>query len=64
VLLRRLPPSEELVELDAAEIDARRPHPLSRMPSALLDVLTEAEVADLFAFVLSGANPADPAFAR
>ena len=63
IALRRLPPGEELVELATSEIESRRQHPLSRMPSGLLDVLTKDEILDLFAYVLSGASSDDPAFA-
>jgi len=60
--LRRLPPQEDLIEIDVAEIESRRPHPLSRMPSGLIDVLQRDEVLDLIAYVLAGANPKDAAF--
>jgi putative heme-binding domain-containing protein len=62
LVFRRLPPSEDVVELELAQIESRRLHPLSRMPSGLLDVLTRDEVLDLFAYVLSGAAPDDGAF--
>lgn len=56
--LRRLPVfggGQELVmELQATEIAARRPHALSRMPVGLIDVLHEAEILDLLAYVLAG----------
>jgi putative heme-binding domain-containing protein len=64
ITLRRLPPQEDLVELPLDEIESRRAHPLSRMPSGLLDTLSEADVLDLFAYVLSGADPADKCFAH
>ncbi len=60
--LRLLPPAEELIEVDAARIVERRAHPLSRMPAGLLDALTEEEIADLFAYVLSGGDATDRAF--
>jgi putative heme-binding domain-containing protein len=50
IVLRRTP-GDERVEIDAATIEMRRPYPLSRMPSGLLDVLSEAEVLDLFAYL-------------
>jgi putative heme-binding domain-containing protein len=62
IALRRLPPSDELVEFARDEIESRRLHPLSRMPSGLVDVLTEDEILDLFAYVLSGANEHDASF--
>lgn len=59
-----LPPGEELVELDAAQIASRRPHPLSRMPEGLLNSLEEDEVLDLLAFLLARGDPDDPRFAH
>ncbi len=50
--LRRLPPQEDLLEFKRDEIAARRPHPLSRMPSGLIDVLERDEVLDLVAYLL------------
>ncbi len=60
--LRRLPPSEDVIELDRSEIMSRRLHPLSRMPSGLLDVLSEDEILDLFAYVLAGGDARDASF--
>jgi putative heme-binding domain-containing protein len=64
IALRRLPPSEDLIEIDRADIERRRLHPLSRMPSGLLDVLDEDEILDLFAYVLSGGNVRDASFTQ
>ena len=64
IALRRLPPSEDLVELNRSEIELRRLHPLSRMPSGLLDVLSEDEILDLFAYVLAGGNAHDASFTQ
>ncbi len=50
IVLRRTP-GDERVEIDAASVEMRRPYPLSRMPSGLLDVLSEDEVLDLFAYL-------------
>lgn len=58
VLLRTQPPDEVLHEIDPEEIELQRPHPLSRMPAGLLNVLTMDEVLDLLAYTLSGADPA------
>ena len=52
----------ERIEIDKDSIAERRPHPLSRMPSGLLDVLDRDEILDLFAYTLSGGSPEDPAF--
>ena len=40
--------------LDAQDIVTQVAHPLSRMPEGLLDGLTEEEILDLLAYVLSG----------
>ena len=64
LVLRVWTPREEDVEIPLADIDLRRPHPLSRMPSGLLDVLGGDEILDLLAYVLAGGNAADPAFGR
>jgi hypothetical protein len=45
-----------LHEIDLEEIELQRPHPLSRMPAGLLNVLTMDEVLDLLAYTLSGAD--------
>lgn len=50
--LRRLPPQEDLLEFRLDEIATRRPHPLSRMPSGLVDVLEQGELLDLVAYLL------------
>jgi len=62
LVLRVWSPREEDVEIPLADVELRRPHPLSRMPSGLLDVLEESEILDLLAYVLAGGNAADPAF--
>ncbi|MCB9914528.1 MAG: c-type cytochrome [Planctomycetes bacterium] len=54
VLLRTLPPQDELWEVPRAEIATLRPHPLSRMPQGLLDTYDESEVLDLVAALLAG----------
>ncbi|MCC7011447.1 MAG: DUF1080 domain-containing protein [Planctomycetes bacterium] len=60
--LRRLPPQEDLLELAPSDIERRRLHPISRMPSGLLDVLTLDEILDLAAYVLAGGSPEAPYF--
>jgi hypothetical protein len=60
--LRRLPPSDDLLELELSEIESRRLHPLSRMPSGLVDVLERDELLDLLAYVLAGGERSDAAF--
>jgi putative heme-binding domain-containing protein len=53
ITLRRLPPQEDLIELERADIEERRFHPLSRMPAGSLDVLTADEVRALVDYVLA-----------
>ena len=60
LVLRTL--QDELVEIDRADVALRRAHPLSRMPSGLLDTLTRGEILDLLAYCLAGASADDPAF--
>ena len=48
--------------VDLADVELERPHPLSRMPAGLLDVLTASEIQDLFAYTLSGGDPEAAAF--
>jgi len=64
VTLRRLPPQDDAIDLAPSEIERRRPYPMSRMPSGLLDVLDEDEIRDLAAYVLSGANPSSAEFRK
>lgn len=53
----------EAHEIEAARVAEVRPYKLSRMPAGLLDTFHEDEIADLIAYLRSGANPKDPAFA-
>ncbi len=64
VTLRRLPPQEDALDFARSEIERRRPYPMSRMPSGLLDVLAEDEIRDLAAYILSGANPNSAEFQK
>lgn len=64
ITLRRLPPQEDTIDLAREQIERRRLYPYSRMPAGLLDVLSEDDVRDLAAYVLSGANPASPEFSK
>lgn len=64
VIALRRTPSDELVEIAADSVEMRRPYPLSRMPTGLVDVLDEQEVLDLFAYLRSGGSAAHPSFAR
>jgi len=63
IRLRRAP-SDEIVDIDESSVEMRRPYPLSRMPSGLLDTLDEAAVLDLFAYLRAGGSPEHAAFRR
>jgi len=63
IRLRRAP-SDEVVDIAESDVEMRRPYPLSRMPSGLLDTLDEAAVLDLFAYLRSGGSPEHAAFRR
>ena len=56
------PPNDERIGVDQGEIEIRRPHPLSRMPAGLMDVLTAEEVRDLFAYLLADGDAAAAVF--
>ncbi len=54
-------PSQE-IGVDASEVLSREVSPVSTMPSRLLDKLNEDEVADLIAYLMSGADPEHKCF--
>jgi putative heme-binding domain-containing protein len=54
--------AKEPVEVEVAEIVSIRAAKLSRMPAGLLDSFREEELADLLAYLRSGANAKDAAF--
>jgi putative heme-binding domain-containing protein len=56
--------STEAVEVPKANIAVRRPSKLSLMPEGLIDVLSRDEILDLIAYLRSGGNPKDKAFAE
>ena len=43
----------ESLEFQGSEIESLRPSPLSRMPTGLLDSMTEDAILDLLAYCLS-----------
>jgi len=55
-------PNDQRVELHPADVASQRPHPLSRMPSGLVDTLERNQFLDLLAYILTGADPEAPAF--
>jgi putative heme-binding domain-containing protein len=62
--IRTNPLSTETVKLKKSEIDRKRPAKLSLMPEGLMDTLSEEEILDLIAYVRSGGNKDDKAFAK
>lgn len=53
---------DQRVELHPEDVASRRPHSLSRMPAGLVDTLERAEILNLLAYILTGADPEAPAF--
>jgi hypothetical protein len=64
VNIRTNPLSSEVVTVAKNNIKERRPSKVSLMPEGLLDYLTQEEVLDLIAYLRSGGNANDKAFAR
>jgi putative heme-binding domain-containing protein len=62
--IRANPLSAETVKLKKSDIVQRRPARLSLMPEGLIDTLSEPEILDLIAYVRSGGNKDDKAFAK
>lgn len=56
--------SSKTVEVAKADIDTNKPSPVSLMPAKLIDPLSEAEVLDLLAYLLSRGDPTHPAFKK
>jgi putative heme-binding domain-containing protein len=64
VNIRTNPLSAEVVTVAKNNIKERRPSKVSLMPEGSLDYLTQEEVLDLIAYLRSGGNPNDKAFAK
>ncbi len=62
--IRANPLSSETVKLKKADIAEKRPARLSLMPEGLIDTLNEEEILDMVAYVRSGGNKDDKAFAK
>ncbi len=56
--------STKWVQIPKAEIESRTLSPNSLMPKNLLNTLSQAEVLNLLAYVLSRGNPQDPIFGK
>ncbi len=63
VVIRPDPAKPAVVTIPVTEIEQRGISKISRMPAGLLDPLTADQILDLLAYVLSGGNPSDAAFA-
>ena len=50
--------------IDAADVKSRKPFNVSMMPPGLINSLNKDELLDLYAYVLSGGNEKDKAFAK
>jgi putative heme-binding domain-containing protein len=55
---------DNLTPVDAANVKSRKPYPVSMMPVGLINGLNRDELLDLLAYLQSGGNPSDKAFAR
>lgn len=47
----------QFVEVDSSQVQGRKPSPVSTMPPGLINRLNSGEIADLMAYLMSGANP-------
>jgi putative heme-binding domain-containing protein len=56
--------STKVVEVAMADIDAVKPSPVSLMPEKLVDVLSEPEMLDLLAYLMSRGDPKHPMFKK
>ena len=55
---------ETLTPVNASDVKSRKPYPVSMMPVGLINALNRDELLDLIAYIQSGGNPTDKAFAR
>jgi len=55
---------DSLIEIPMKDIASREPLPISMMPPGLINTLNPDELADLMAYLMSGANPEDQAFKK
>jgi putative heme-binding domain-containing protein len=62
VAIRPYLTTDELIELPAADVVARRRSDISNMPAGTANVLKQDEILDLLAYLLSDGNPEDPRF--
>ena len=62
ILVRESPFGGEPTQILKQNVARREASAISPMPAGLVNVLTQEEILDLLAFLLSGGNPADSAF--
>lgn len=55
---------DDLIPVPVNEIKVRRPYPVSMMPPGLINSLNQDELLDLIAYLQSGGDPKDKAFAK
>jgi putative heme-binding domain-containing protein len=55
---------ETLTPVKVSDVKSRKPYPVSMMPVGLINALNRDELLDLLAYIQSGGNPNDKAFAR
>jgi putative heme-binding domain-containing protein len=55
---------DNLTPVNSADVKSRKPYPVSMMPVGLINGLNHDELLDLLAYIQSGGNPNDKAFAR
>jgi putative heme-binding domain-containing protein len=55
---------ETLTPVKTADVKSRKPYPISMMPVGLINGLNRDELLDLIAYIQSGGNASDKAFAR
>jgi putative heme-binding domain-containing protein len=63
VAMNPLAPSD-VISVPVTTVATRKPYPISMMPPGLMNRLNEEEVLDLLAYLQSGGNPKDKAFAQ
>lgn len=55
---------ESLTPVNAGDVKSRKPYPVSMMPVGLVNALNKDELLDLLAYIQSGGNASDKAFAK
>ena len=54
----------QLTAVKTADIKSKKDYPVSMMPPGMINILNQDELLDLIAFVMSGGNAGDKAFAK